>query len=113
MRNILLIICFFVTSESFSFFEVNLLTSSFNEKLVKSNKLANKPIILYENGFLYINGVKGTGKIEIYTIIGNKILELNVQNLLNSKIPVLLKNRNMYIIRIQIQEKVHTFKIIA
>ena len=114
MRNILLIICFFLTSESFSSTRVNLSAPRFSESFIKPYTSTNEPIILYENGFLYIEGIKGSGKVEIYTIIGNKILDLNVQNFLNSKIPVLLKNRNMYIIRIQTEEnKLHTFKIVA
>ncbi|MEE3034299.1 MAG: hypothetical protein VX325_00425 [Bacteroidota bacterium] len=112
MKNIILIICFFVTSGYFSFFEVNLLTSESNEKLVKLQNL-NKPIVLYENGFIHIKDIRGPGKIEVYTIIGNKILDVNVQNFLNSKIPILLKNQNMYIIRIQTEKEVHTFKIVA
>ena len=111
MKNILLIICFFVVSYSFSSLKANTPTPFI--KIASNFDSQNKPIVLYENGFIYIKELNGSGKIEVYTIIGNKILSASVQNFENSKIPVLLKNQNMYIIRIQTQNKVYTFKIAA
>ena len=111
MKNIILIICFFVVSYSFSSVKANTPTPFI--EIASNFDSQNKPIVLYENGFIHIKELNGSGKIEVYTIIGNKIVSASVQNFENSKIPVLLKNQNMYIIRIQTQNKVYTFKIVA
>ena len=111
MRNTILIICFFLASEFFSNYRANTLPHL--SKTTFSLDKQNKPIVLYKNGFLYIKDINGSGKIEVYTIIGNKILTTNVQNFQDSKIPVLLENQNMYIIRIETQNKIYTIKIVA
>ena len=103
MKNITLIICFFVVSYSFSSLKANTpvpfieIASNFDSQ--------NKPIVLYENGFIYIKELNGSGKIEVYTIIGNKIISASVQNFENSKFPVLLKNQNMYILEFKLKIK--------
>ena len=111
MRNTILIFCFFIASQSFSNHKVN--NSSLFAEIKLNFEIQNKPIVLYENGFIYVKEINDSGKIEVFTIIGNKILSANVQNFQDSKIPLLLENHNMYIIRIQTQEKVYTFKIVA
>ncbi len=111
MRNTILIICFFLALKSFSNYKAN--TPPYLSKTTLNLDNQNKPIVLYKNGFLYIKDINGSGKIEVYTIIGNKILTTNIQNFQDSKIPVLLKNQNMYIIRIETQNQVYTIKIVA
>tara|TARA_B100001113_G_scaffold2738_1_gene2354 strand:+ start:342 stop:677 length:336 start_codon:yes stop_codon:yes gene_type:complete len=111
MRNTILIICFFLASKSFSNYKAN--TPAHLSKTTLNLDNQNKPIVLYKNGFLYIKEINSSGKIEVYTIIGNKILTANIQNFQDSKIPVLLENQNMYIIRIQTRNQVYTIKIVA
>ncbi|MBJ25042.1 MAG: hypothetical protein CMC91_02710 [Flavobacteriaceae bacterium] len=111
MRNTILIICFFLALQSFSNYKANTTPHLFKTTLNLDKQ--NKPIALYKNGFLYIKDINSSGKIEVYTIIGNKILTTNIQNFQDSKIPILLENQNMYIIRIETQNQVYTIKIVA
>ena len=69
--------------------------------------------VFYNNGNLHIKGFKGQGLIEIYSIIGNKITDLRVQQLDGFQIQYPLKQGNMYIIRIQTKVDIITFKVIA
>ncbi len=69
--------------------------------------------VFYNNGNLHIKGFKGQGLIEIYSIIGNKITDLRVQQLDGFQIQYPLKQGNMYIIRIQTKVDIITFKVVA
>ena len=69
--------------------------------------------VYYQDGFLYIEGFKGSGKIEVYTLLGKKITEISSYSLSEFKYPFYLENNNMYIIRIITNEFVETFKIIS
>ena len=69
--------------------------------------------VFYNNGNLRIKGFKGQGLIEIYSIIGNKITDLRVQQLDGFQIQYPLKQGNMYIIRIQTKVDIITFKVVA
>tara|TARA_B100001057_G_scaffold326807_1_gene327089 strand:- start:593 stop:922 length:330 start_codon:yes stop_codon:yes gene_type:complete len=69
--------------------------------------------VFYNNGNLHITGFKGQGLVEIYSIIGNKITDLRVQQLDGFQIQYPLKKGNMYIIRIQTKVDIITFKVVA
>mgnify|MGYP001164185750 CR=1 FL=1 len=69
--------------------------------------------VSYNNGNIYLKGFSGPGTIEIYSIIGNKISELNVKELDNFDFMIQLESRNMYIIRVISLNEVKTFKIIT
>ena len=69
--------------------------------------------VFYNNGNLHIKGFKDQGLIEIYSIIGNKITDLRVQQLDDFQIQYPLKQGNMYIIRIQTKVDIITFKVVA
>jgi hypothetical protein len=69
--------------------------------------------VSYNNGNIYLNGFSGSGSIEIYSIIGNKISEISAKELSNFSFMVQLDSRTMYIIRVISINDVKTFKIIT
>ncbi len=69
--------------------------------------------VFYNNGNLHIKGFKGQGLVEIYSIIGNKITDLKVQQLDSFQFQYPLKDGNMYIIRIHTKAEIVTFKVIV
>lgn len=87
--------------------------------LSDSNITTFRPVIQasknvsYNNGNIYLNGFSGPGSIEIYSIIGNKISEINVKELSDFSFMIQLDSRNMYIIRVISENDVKTFKIIT
>ena len=77
------------------------------------NSTQEIPKAAYYQQNLHITGLQGSGIIEIYSIIGNKISEIKVQELYSFKIYLNLESRKMYIIRVKKYENIYTFKIIA
>ena len=75
--------------------------------------LQTSKTVSYDNGNIYLNGFSGSGSIEIYSIIGNKISEITVEELSNFSFMVQLDSRKMYIIRVVSINDVKTFKIIT
>ncbi len=75
------------------------------EKLVKT---------FIQNGKLYITGLSNTADIEVYSILGKKLVELKSIKL-NPTFSqnVSLSRNNMYIVRIQSPAFSKTFKVIA
>jgi len=71
------------------------------------------PKAAYYQQNLHIIGLEGSGIVEIYSIIGNKIKEIKVQELNNFKTYLNLESGNMYILRVKINENMYTFKLIA
>ena len=69
--------------------------------------------VSYNNGNIYLNGFSGSGSIEIYSIIGNKISEISVKELSDFSFMIQLDSRKMYIIRVISINDVKTFKIIT
>ncbi len=69
--------------------------------------------VLYNNGNLYLKGFNGPGVIEVYSIIGNKITDIKVQELGAFQLPYILESGNMYIVRVVTAKKVNTFKVVA
>ena len=72
-----------------------------------------KAVVVFRDGNLYFRGFTGQGSFQIYSIIGNKISEMNVQNFSQFQFNTSLETGNMYIIRVVIKGKARTFKIIA
>lgn len=70
--------------------------------------------VVYKNSSLYLHNFEGTGAVEIYTIIGNKVAEFQQQNLYQAQYPVALQSANLYIVRvITTAGKIFTFKILV
>ncbi|MDA7699291.1 T9SS type A sorting domain-containing protein, partial [Flavobacteriaceae bacterium] len=70
-------------------------------------------VVLHRDGYLYFNGFEGPGQIEIYSIIGNKIFETSTQDLFQFKLISPLESGNMYIIRVNSNGIIKTFKIVS
>ena len=73
----------------------------------------DKGVVVFSDGILYFKGFTGQGSFQIYSIIGNKILEINVQNFHQFQFNSSFKMGNMYIIRVITKGKPKTFKIVA
>jgi hypothetical protein len=69
--------------------------------------------LFYSNGQIQIDGLMGTGSIQIYSIIGNEIARFSNESLANFKKPVALESGNMYIVRIETETNFKTYKLIA
>ena len=73
----------------------------------------DKAVVVFSDGILYFKGFNGQGSFQIYSIIGNKISEMKVQNFSQFQFNTSFEMGNMYIIRVVIKGKAKTFKIIA
>ena len=69
--------------------------------------------LFYSNGQIQIDGLMGTGSIQIYSIIGNEIAQFSNETLANFKKPIRLESGNMYIVRVETETNVKTYKLIA
>ena len=78
-----------------------------------TNVIQTDKNITYKNGNFYLYGFSGTGKIEIYSIIGNKMKTISAQNLSDYKFTLQLDSRKMYIVRVITSNEIKTFKIIT
>jgi hypothetical protein len=106
------LITFFFFSLVFSKASPNLPSSNFITQL---NSISDETFnIIYQNNTLLIQGVKINGNLKIYSIIGNKIMDMNVQDFTKLIIPVNLDRQNLYIIRIETADnRVFTHKVVA
>jgi len=79
------------------------------------NPISSQDIVklFYSNEQIQIDGLMGTGSIQIYSIIGNEIARFSNETLANFKKPIGLESGNMYIVRIETQTNVKTYKLIA
>ena len=105
MRKKLLFLTFFVLISSFSFAKIN-----------KTDKLLfnDNEKVFYDGNRVILSGFEGNGKINIYSIIGNKIKSTEVIDLSSAIVPLNLIKGNMYIIQVNyLSSKIKTFKIIA
>lgn len=107
MTNKLLV--FFILLYSETLFSITS-TESFSNNIEISQ---DKAVVLFSDGTLYFKGFIGQGSFQIYSIIGNKISEINVQNFSKFQYNTSFKMGNMYIIRVITKGKAKTFKIIA
>lgn len=70
--------------------------------------------IVYQDNALFITGEEINGTLKIFSIIGNKIVDINVQDFSKLVIPINLDRQNLYIIRIETSNnKIITHKIVA
>lgn len=97
----------------FLFSAFNLLEAHYNSTPLFSQLFQIKPKAAYQNQQLVITGLSGSGKLEVYSIIGNKIKEINIQELDNLKFYLELDAKKMYVLRITSSTDIYTFKIIA
>ncbi|MDG1968042.1 MAG: hypothetical protein P8I30_01290 [Flavobacteriaceae bacterium] len=70
--------------------------------------------IVYQDNALFITGEEINGTLKIFSIIGNKIVDINVQDFSKLVIPINLDRQNLYIIRIETSNnKIITHKVVA
>ena len=70
--------------------------------------------IVYQDNALFITGEEINGTLKIFSIIGNKIVDINVQDFSKLVIPINLDRQNLYIIRIETSNnKIITNKVVA
>ena len=70
--------------------------------------------IVYQDNALFITGEGINGNLKIFSIIGNKIVDINVQDFSKLVIPINLHRQNLYIIRIETSNnKIITHKVVA
>ena len=103
-----------------TFFILLLFFSQIGSAVVSSSDTTNTylveetPTVIYKNKTLFVHGIRGQGVVEVYSIIGNKIVEMSISDLSNARIPIYLKSGHMYIVRIRDQKNnLKTFKILA
>jgi hypothetical protein len=89
--------------------------SNFSTKNSSANSISIQDIakLFYSNGQIQIDGLMGTGSIQIYSIIGNEIARFSNETLANFKKPIGLESGNMYIVRVETETNVKTYKLIA
>jgi hypothetical protein len=70
--------------------------------------------VVYKNSSLYLHNFQGTGTVEIYTIIGNKVAEFQQKDLYKAQYSVMLQSGNLYIVRVITSAgKIFTFKVLV
>ena len=85
-----------------------------NKYKTEELRFSNPEKIIYDGNRIILNGFKGNGQVNVYSIIGNKIKGTELIDLSSAIIPLDLKEGNMYIIQvIYTVNKIKTFKIIA
>ena len=103
------LLVFFILLYSNALFSISSIESDYHRIEISQEK----SVVIFRNGNLYFKGFTGQGSFQIYSIIGNKISEMNVQNFSQFQFNTSFKMGNMYIIRVVIKGKARTFKIIA
>ena len=103
------LLVFFILLYSNALFSISSIESDYHRIEISQDKA----VVIFRNGNLYFKGFTGQGSFQIYSIIGNKISEINVQNFSQFQFNTSFKMGNMYIIRVVIKGKARTFKIIA
>jgi len=82
--------------------------------LINENNLnlsfQEKQNIIYKNGEISVLGFYGPGRIEIYTIIGNQILNEKVRELNSFRLEIKIKSSNIYIVRVFNRKNFKSFK---
>ena len=66
--------------------------------------------IIFKNGMIHVVGFCGPGKIELYTIIGNQIMNRKVKEFNSFCLPIKVKSSNIYIVRILNKNRHKSFK---
>ncbi|MFL2599800.1 MAG: hypothetical protein ACJ0P1_04500 [Flavobacteriaceae bacterium] len=89
------------------------LPSKIKQKIDLLDKKENIVSIFYNDGKITLKGFYGIGNVYIYTIIGNPVHKTENTNLKDLNIRVNLKSKNLYIVRIQKNNSIKTFKILT
>ena len=105
-KKLLIFLIFFSTDIAFALPEGSV-------SAVSNSTIQEASVVLDRNGSLIFSGFEGPGLIEIYSIIGNKIVEDSTQDMFQFKLVASLEAGNMYIIRVISNGKTKTFKIVA
>ena len=111
MKVTKLFLCFLISFFCFSFDHK---VPQFTNYPLSKNITEKRFNVYYKNNLLFIKGYNVNGVIKIYSIIGNIILEINIQDLSNLSIPINLVKHNMYIVRIKTADNtIFSHKIVA
>ena len=111
MKVTKLFLCFLISSFCFS---INYKLPQFTNSPLSKNISEKSFNIYYKNNLLFIKGYNVNGVLKIYSIIGNIVLEMNIQDLSSLSIPVNLIKHNMYIVRIKTADNtIFSYKILA
>ena len=113
MKNRLFSFCFLIFLLVFFKASSNLPSPIFNvQRTVKTDEAFVN--VIYQNNTLLIKGINVNGNLKVYSIIGNMIMDMNVQDFSNVVIPINLERQNLYIIRIETTDnRIFTHKIVA
>ena len=102
MKITQLLLCFLVSSLCFS---ANTKTFYLKKPFHQTENIVQKKILIYyKDNTLFIKGLNGNGNLKIYSIIGNIISDINLQDLSEVSLTIELVRQNMYIIRVQTSE---------
>ena len=108
-----LFILFLFTLNSLYSFEKNnppLVSSDlFHFNSIKSEKVT----VLYDSNILFIRGLNEFGNVYVYSIIGNPLYSFKNKYLENFSTPINLKHNNLFIVRIELKNRIKTFKILS
>lgn len=112
MKKKFLTFCCTLFSLAFHQVSPHLPPSPFNLQAISNQ---NDPFhILYQDNTLLIQGTQVSGNLKIYSIIGNIIVDMNIQDFSRVVIPIPLERQSLYIIRIETTDhKIFTHKIVA
>ena len=112
MKNSLSSFCFLIFSLVFFKASSNLPSPFLPlQSVYKSNVSVN---VIYQNNTLLIKGIHVNGNLKIYSIIGNLIIDMYIQDFTKVVIPISLERQNLYIIRIETTDnRIFTHKIVA
>ena len=104
--------CFIILSLVFQQASPNLLPSNIDVQEVSNS---SEPFnIIHQDNTLLIQGTPVNGNLKIYSIIGNIIVDMNIQDFSKVVIPINLERQNLYIIRIETTDNtIFTQKIVA
>ena len=108
-----LFILFLFTFNSLYTFEKNnppLISSySLDFSLIENEKI----IVYYDSNTIFIKGLNEIGNVYIYSIIGNPLYGFKNKYLENFSETVNLKPNNLFIVRIELKNRIKTFKILS
>ena len=111
MKNSLFSFYFLLLSSVLPITESN---SSSTLSIQQTDHFNDELNIIYQNNTILIKGIRVNGNLKIYSIIGNMIMEMNVQDFSKVVVPINLERQNLYIIRIETTDnRVFTHKIVA
>lgn len=113
VKNFFNILCFLISFLVFQYGNSNTLPPvDFSIQPTSNNDKSLN--VIYQNNTLTIQGIQINGNLKIYTIIGNMVVDKNIQDFSKVVIPLNLEKQNLYIIRIETTDnQIFTHKIVA